>query len=134
MTTVRKQVIIDASPDAVWDAMRDVGALHTRLVPGFVTDTRLETPDVRVVTFFNGMIIREPIISLDDDLRRIAWTASGDNLPFTHYNSAAQVFADRILILRDHVIAHMLEHQGAIVREVEAAFDPEGGAYDNHAH
>jgi hypothetical protein len=94
MTTVRKQVIIDASPDAVWDAMRDVGALHTRLVPGFVTDTRLETPDVRVVTFFNGMIIREPIISLDDDLRRIAWTASGDSLPFTHYNSAAQVFAE----------------------------------------
>jgi carbon monoxide dehydrogenase subunit G len=94
MTTLHDQVIIDASPDAVWDAMRDIGALHTRLVPGFVTDTRLETPDVRVVTFFNGMTVREPIVSVDDELRRIAWTASGESLPFTHYNSAAQVFAE----------------------------------------
>jgi urease accessory protein UreE len=28
----------------------------------------------------------------------------------------------------------MLEHQGAHVREVEAAFDPESGAYHDHAH
>ena len=47
---------------------------------------------------------------------------------------AAAIEADRILIRRDHVIAHMLEHQGAQVREVEAIFDPEGGAYHDHAH
>jgi urease accessory protein len=44
------------------------------------------------------------------------------------------VQADRILIRRDHVIAHMLEHLGARVAEVEAPFDPEGGAYDGHGH
>ena len=94
MTTLSKQVLIDARPESIWDAMRDVGALHTRLVPGFVTDTRMESPDVRVVTFFNGMTVREPIVSVDDDLRRIAWTASGAELPFTHYNAVAQVFGE----------------------------------------
>ncbi|MBU1374988.1 MAG: urease accessory protein UreE [Alphaproteobacteria bacterium] len=58
-------------------------------------------------------------------LIRLAWHIGNRHL-------AAQVFADRILIRRDHVIAHMLEHQGAIVTEVEAAFDPEGGAYHDH--
>ena len=58
-------------------------------------------------------------------LIRLAWHIGNRHL-------AAQVFADRILIRRDHVIAHMLEHQGASVREVEEAFDPEGGAYRDH--
>jgi urease accessory protein len=61
------------------------------------------------------------------DLLRLAWHIGNRHL-------AAQVFADRILIRRDHVIAHMLEHQGAQVREIEAAFDPEGGAYHDHHH
>jgi carbon monoxide dehydrogenase subunit G len=94
MPTLSNQVTINASPETVWAAMRDIGALHTKLVPGFVTDTRLEGPDVRVVTFFNGMTVREPIISVDDKARRIAWTVVGDDLPFTHYSSAAQVFAE----------------------------------------
>jgi urease accessory protein len=61
------------------------------------------------------------------DLLRLAWHIGNRHL-------AAQVFADRILIRRDHVIAHMLEHQGAHVREIEAPFDPEGGAYQEHSH
>ena len=60
------------------------------------------------------------------DLVRLAWHIGNRHL-------AAQVFADRILIRRDHVIAHMLEHLGARVRQVEAPFDPEGGAYREHA-
>jgi urease accessory protein len=60
-------------------------------------------------------------------LVRLAWHIGNRHL-------AAQVFADRILIRRDHVIAHMLQHQGAHVREVEAPFDPEGGAYHDHGH
>jgi urease accessory protein len=60
------------------------------------------------------------------DLVRLGWHIGNRHL-------AAQVFADRILIRRDHVIAHMLEHQGAVVREIEAPFDPEGGAYHDHA-
>jgi carbon monoxide dehydrogenase subunit G len=94
MTTIQNQVTIDASPDTVRDAMRDIGALHTRLVPGFVTNTTVEAPDVRMVTFFNEMTVRETIISVDDAQRRIAWTPSGEGLPFAHYNGVAQVFAE----------------------------------------
>lgn len=60
-------------------------------------------------------------------LLRLAWHIGNRHL-------AAAVSAERILIRRDHVIGHMLEHLGAQVREVEAPFDPEGGAYDTHGH
>jgi urease accessory protein len=73
----------------------------------------------------------EPLLEVraagPEALLRLAWHIGNRHL-------TAQVFADRILIRRDHVIAHMLEHLGARVAEVEAPFDPEGGAYDGHAH
>jgi hypothetical protein len=55
MAAIRKEILTAARPERVWDALRDVGALHTRLVPGFVVDTRLE-PGARIVTFANGMV------------------------------------------------------------------------------
>jgi len=91
MATARREITTRAAPELVWDAIRDVGALHTRLVPGFVIDTRLE-PGARVVTFVNGMVIREPIVTIDDDDRRLVWGAEGG--PLVHYNGAVQVFSD----------------------------------------
>lgn len=40
MATIRKEIPITASADKVWDVIRDVGAIHIRLAPGFVVDTR----------------------------------------------------------------------------------------------
>jgi carbon monoxide dehydrogenase subunit G len=91
MGSIRREIVTSASPDAVWDAIRDIGALHTRLVPGFVTDTRLE-PGARVVTFGNGMVVKEPIVSIDDQQKRLVWGAIGGSL--THYNGAVQVFPE----------------------------------------
>ena len=71
-----------AGADEVWSAVRDIGALHTRFVPGFVTDTYLES-GARIVTFGNGMVLREPIIAINDDVRRLVWSAKGG--PYTHY-------------------------------------------------
>ncbi len=90
MGSIRKELQTRARADDVWAAIRDVGALHTRLVPGFVTDTRLE-PGARVVTFVNDVTIREPIVALDDDLRRLVWTAEGGRA--AHYNASIQVFS-----------------------------------------
>jgi len=92
MASIRKEIHTAATVDQVWDALRDVGALHTRLVPGFVVDTRLESGE-RIVTFGNGMVVREPILEVNDETRRVAWSAIGG--PLTHYNASAQVFADR---------------------------------------
>jgi len=90
MASIRKETETRASPEDVWAAIRDIGALHTRLVPGFVVATRLE-PDARVVTFGNGMEVREPIVDLNDEAKRLVWSAEGAGL--THYNASVQVFA-----------------------------------------
>lgn len=91
MASIRKEIVTSAPPETVWEILRDLGALHTRLVPGFVVDTRLE-PGARVVTFRNGMVVKEPIVAIDDESRRLVWSAEG--VPMTHYNSSAQVFAE----------------------------------------
>jgi hypothetical protein len=88
MATIRSEIKTRARPSEVWSAIRDIGALHTRLVPGFVTDTKLE-PGVRIVTFVNGAVLREPIVTLDDEGRRLVWTHEGGRA--THYNGALQV-------------------------------------------
>lgn len=91
MASVRREVVIEVSPEQLWDAVRDVGALHTRLVAGFVTDCRLEG-EARVVTFANGMVARELIVDLNEADRRLVWAAVGGRL--THHNASAQVFAE----------------------------------------
>ena len=91
MASIRKEITVRAGVERVWNAVRDIGALHTRLVPGFVLNTELE-PGARVVTFANGRVVRERIVSIDDGTRRIVWSATGDLL--THHNGAAQVTED----------------------------------------
>jgi hypothetical protein len=91
MASIRKEIVIDASAERVWDALRDWGALHLRLVPGFATDARLDVED-RIVTFFNGSVLRERLVDLDDDVRRLVWSIADP--PYTHHNASAQVFAD----------------------------------------
>jgi len=90
MASITREVLIDADPDDVWAALRDWGALHRRLAPGFVTDTRLDGDD-RIVTFFNGMVLREVLVDRDDAARRIVWSVVDG--PYTHHNGSAQVFA-----------------------------------------
>jgi polyketide cyclase/dehydrase/lipid transport protein len=90
MASIYKEISTRAAAADVWAVIRDVGALHTRLVPGFVTDTRLE-PGARVVTFHNGMVVRELIVTIDEGEHRLVWSAIGGRL--THHNASAQVVA-----------------------------------------
>jgi len=114
MGSICKEILTKAAPDQVWSAVRDIGALHTRLVPGFVTDTRLE-PDARIVTFGNGMVLREPIIAINEDIRRFVWSAEGG--PFTHYNASLQVFAEnegtRVVWIADFLPDEVASNQNA---------------------
>ena len=91
MASIRTEILVDAPPDYCWDVLRDVGALHTRLVPGFVTDTKLEE-GARIVTFGNGMVARELIVDVDDEARRIVWSVVGGSM--SHHNASVQVFPD----------------------------------------
>jgi uncharacterized protein YndB with AHSA1/START domain len=92
MASIRREILIDAPAETVWAALRDIGALHTRLVPGFVTDTRLE-PGARIVTFGNGQVARELIVDVDDTEHRLVWAIVDE--PFQHYSAAAQVFSEK---------------------------------------
>jgi uncharacterized protein YndB with AHSA1/START domain len=91
MASIHKEVWIDAPAEHVWEAIRDVGAIHTRLARQFVLDTRLDG-DSRLVTFATGAVVRERIVDIDERARRLAysvieWRAS-------HHNASIQVFPD----------------------------------------
>jgi polyketide cyclase/dehydrase/lipid transport protein len=88
MASIRKEILLEAGVDEVWDAVRDVGAVHERLAPGVLTDSRLDG-DARVVTFASGLVVRELIVDLDDETRRFAWAAVSSRL--SHHNASMQV-------------------------------------------
>jgi Polyketide cyclase / dehydrase and lipid transport len=112
MGSICKKILTKAAIEDVWAAIRDIGAL--RLVPGFVTDTRVE-PGARIVTFGNGVVLREPIISVDDKARRVVWSAEGG--PFTHYNASLQAFAEngatRVVWIADFLPEEVASNQQA---------------------
>jgi len=108
MASIHKEIRIQARPEKVWEAIRDVGAVHTRLAPGFVVDTRLEA-DARVVTFANGLVARELIVDIDDGARRLVWAVVGGR--FTHHNASLQVLADGAEHSRAVWIADLLPHE-----------------------
>jgi carbon monoxide dehydrogenase subunit G len=91
MATIHKEILVEARPEDVWAAIRDVGAIHRRLAPGFVVDTKLDG-DARIVTFGNGMVARELIVDIGDAARRLVWSVVGGRM--THHNASLQVFAD----------------------------------------
>jgi hypothetical protein len=108
MASIRREIVIEARAADVWDAIRDVGALHTRLVPGFVVDTRLEE-GARVVTFGNGLVARELIVDVDDGARRLAWAVVGSPR-LTHHSASVQVSADGAARSRVVWTADVLPH------------------------
>jgi len=110
MATVQTETEIARDKAFVWDAIRDVGAIHRRLVPGFVVDCQLQD-DSRIVTFANGMVVREVIVSVDDDTCRHAWSARGE--PFAHHNASIQVFATGPARCRVAWIADLLPNEVA---------------------
>lgn len=89
MATIYKEFSVNAPSDFVWAAIKDVGAAHTRLAQGFVTDVVL-TGDVRTVTFANGLVVREQIIAIDDEHTRFAYSSVGGRA--SHHNAYFQVF------------------------------------------
>jgi Polyketide cyclase / dehydrase and lipid transport len=109
MASIRKEIQSSAHPDAVWDAIRDFGALDTRLVRGFVVDTRLDG-ESRIVTFANGAVQHEPLVDSDDGLRRLVYSAVDSPIGATHYNASVQVFPDGETESRVEWIIDVLPH------------------------
>lgn len=90
MTSLRQDVAIDLDPADVWAALRDFGALHERLVRGFVTACESDGRE-RLLTFANGMVARELLVGVDDEDRRLAYAIVDG---FSHYQGTATVVPD----------------------------------------
>jgi hypothetical protein len=92
MASIHKDIPINAPADVVWDAVRDFGAVHQRLNPGFVTDCRIDG-NTRIVTFHNGNWISEEFVDCDDARRRLVYAILGRD-GIRHYNGSVQVLSD----------------------------------------
>jgi len=114
MASIHKDILIDTDPGTVWDAVRDVGAVHTRVAPGFLTGCRMEdAPLARVVSFANGMEARELIVDVDDAARRLVWAVVGGRM--LHHNASMQIVADGAGRTRVVWIADLLPNELAPV-------------------
>jgi len=123
MACIRKELQLAAPCASVWAAFKDVGAVHTRLARGFVTDCRMEGAD-RIVTFANGLVAREVIVDVDDKTMRIAYSARSERL--AHHNASFQVFDQGHGRCRVVWIADVLPHDagaalGAMMEQGTAA-------------
>jgi hypothetical protein len=91
MASIHKEIPLPAPAADVWDAVRDFGALHRRLVPGFVLDTRLDG-EARIVSFANGTIARELLVDCDDARRRLVYAVVSERVK--QHSASVQVIAD----------------------------------------
>jgi hypothetical protein len=91
MASIHNDIPLPASAHDVWDAVRDFGALHQRLAPGFVTACTIDG-DARVVTFANGSVAREVLVDCDDARQRLVYAINSERLK--HYSASVQVIAE----------------------------------------
>jgi len=91
MASIRKEMMLAARPDTVWAAVRDVGAIHTRLAKGFVADVKMDG-DARIVTFANGTIARELLVDCDETRRRLVYAVISERVK--QHSASVQVIPD----------------------------------------
>ena len=91
MASIHKDIPIDAHPDDVWAAVRDFGAVHRRLAPGFVLDAQLDG-DARIVTFANGTIARELLVDCDEARRRLVYAVVSERVK--QHSASVQIISD----------------------------------------
>ena len=108
MASIHKDVPIRAPANHVWDAVRDFGALHTRLVPGFVLATHLEG-EARIVSFANGTVARELLVDCDDTRRRLVYAVISERMK--QHSASVQVIADGEACCRLIWIVDVLPHE-----------------------
>ena len=130
MASIHNDVPLNAPERDVWDAVRDFGALHRRLVPGFVTACTLDG-DARIVTFANGSVAREVLVDCNDARQRLVYAIANERLK--HYSASVQVIADgdgksRLLwtidMLPNELAAYVQEQTRDAVIALHKAFPP----------
>src|SRR3954453_8842318 len=118
MASIHKEILLNASPDDVWAAVADFGAVHRRLVPGFVLDAKLDG-DARIVTFANGTVARELLVDCDPKRRRLVYAVISERIK--QHSASVQVIADTERCCRLIWIVDVLPHE--IAPYIDAQMD-----------
>ncbi len=92
MATVFKEIELNVPAETVWAALADYQNVHTRIAPGFVTNSRPDGDNIRIVTFSNGSVARETLVTMDSARRRLVYFIASERL--SHHNASAQVVAE----------------------------------------
>jgi hypothetical protein len=108
MASIHKDISINAPAHEVWDAVRDFGAVHTRLARGFVLDSKLDG-EARIVTFSNGTVARELLVDCDDARRRLVYAVICERLK--QHSASVQIVADGDVHCRMIWIVDLLPHE-----------------------
>jgi carbon monoxide dehydrogenase subunit G len=120
VASVSVEVVVGRPADEVWDAVADVGAVHRRLLPGRVRDARMDG-DTRILTMPDGVEVRELIVAVDHEARRMAYSVTGgQRMPLTYHHATFQVFeaeAGSRLVWTTDVLPHQMA--GAVRARVE---------------
>ncbi|MEV0900497.1 SRPBCC family protein [Actinoplanes sp. NPDC049802] len=126
MATVRVETVLSVPVQQVWEAVADVGAVHRRMLPRRVLTTRIDGAH-RILTMPDGTEVRELIVAVDHELRRMAYTVvEGQRMPLTYHHASFQVFEDgagsRLVwqtdVLPDAMAAHVRPRVEAGIREI----------------
>jgi carbon monoxide dehydrogenase subunit G len=91
MATLRREIPLEVPADKVWPAIRDFSHVHARVAPGFLTSLEMDKGD-RIVTFSNGMVARERLITADDEACRLVYSVVEGRA--SHYNAAVQILPE----------------------------------------
>jgi hypothetical protein len=110
MASIHLDMIIQAPAAQVWAALAAVGEAH-KAFSGVLSGCRLERDDVRVVTFANGLVVKEQIVSVDPERMRIAYAVIESEL--THHSASMQVSAAADRACRFIWTTDVLPHEAA---------------------
>ncbi len=92
MATIRKEMHLNASASAVWSALADFHNVHTRLAPGFVTHSKPDGDDARIITFANGSVVKETLVTMDCERHRLVYVVTSERI--AHHNASAEIVED----------------------------------------
>ena len=126
MATIRREILLDARAGKVWDALADFWAVHERVAPGFVTDTKREE-GARIVTFANGTSARELLVTSDSERRRLVYAAQSERLK--HHNASVEIIAEsehrcRLIWLVDLLPEELAAYIGAQMDDAVRVMKP----------
>jgi hypothetical protein len=134
MALIRTEIPIAAAPAAVWEVIRDFPAGPRRMAPGFVVGCQADA-DVRVVTFADGMVARERLVTVDDDERRLVYAVIGGSVRPDHDTASMQVIPDagggsRLVWIHDvrpddlaPAFRAAMEHGGEVIKRTLGGLD-----------